>query len=240
MKSLVEPITRTIVLTMILLACSSSGCVRTDAVSKPPPFEPQELDACLAYVIDQSPSFESTWEEGGFQLFLKISDQFFLDSVGEDAKLVIAQLSGAGTDKVVLLEGRPSDIQRRFQSPEDLQEFIRSKAQFGGSNVYESTRAVTDYLMAMPDVSEKTRMMTVIFSDMVDTEFNEARRIRAGRKMVDSLTDYRELGGSLGVYFADPSETQRWRKICDEAGFEKGRFVIESTLVENHLLPSFE
>ena len=63
-----------------LLLLQPLGCVRTDSLREPVPFEQQDLDACLAYVIDQSGSFENIWEQGGYELFLRISEKFFIES----------------------------------------------------------------------------------------------------------------------------------------------------------------
>ena len=225
------------------LACtlhiSVTGCVRSDSLRQPTPFEKNDLDACLAYVVDQSGSFENIWDQGAYELFLRISEKFFTESSGEETKIVIAQLSGNSSEAVVLFEGRPSDLKGRFKSPDELGDFLKQNADPSGSNVFEATRKVTDYLMAMSDVTEKTRLMTVFFSDMIDSESVPYERSHSGRQMLTSLTKYRELGGTLAMYYVDPHETVRWRRICDEAGFEKGQFVIESTLVENPVLPNF-
>lgn len=223
----------------LLLALQPTGCVRTDSLRQPVPFEQEDLDACLAYVIDQSGSFENIWEQGGYELFLRISEKFFIESVGSETKIVIAQLSGSSAESVVLFEGRPGDLKSRFQSPEELRDFIRENADPTGSSVYEAARKVTDYLTAMPDVTEKTRLMTVFFSDMMDSQHNQQERSLEGRRMLASLQSYRELGGTLAMYHVDPDETARWRRICDEAGFKKGQYVIESELVQNPLLPTF-
>ena len=82
--------------------------------------------------------------------------------------------------------------------------------------------------------------MTVFFSDMIDSELAHSERVATGRRMLTSLTRYRESEGALALYFVSPEETSRWRRICAEAGFEKGSFVIQSTMVENPLLPSFD
>ncbi|QDV81382.1 hypothetical protein [Planctomycetes bacterium TBK1r] len=239
MTDFLQSVLRNAGIAAVAIAVGISGCVKTESIEQPPPFEHRELDACLAYVVDQSGSFNQIWENGGYDLFLRISDQFFVDSMGGETKLVIAQLSGKSAVNVVLFEGRPTDLRNRFQSPEDLARFLKEKSDPSGSQVFEATRRVTDYVMAMPDVTEQTKLMTVFFSDMVDTEHDAGERSAVGHRMLSSLTKYRELGGALAMYYVSPQETPRWRRICAEAGFERGRFVIESTLVENPVLPTF-
>lgn len=226
------------IIATLIGSIGSIGCVPSQNASKSKAsFKEQELDACLAFVIDQSGSFEGIWKEGGYELFLKISDRFFKESMGQETRIVIAQLSGAAD--VVLFEGRPSDLKRRFSSPEEMAAFLKANSDPTRSPVFEATKRVTDYLNEMPGINEKTKLLTVIISDMADSEFDLAIRQATGNRMLESLSTYQKRGGALALYCVDPAETPRWRKILTEAGFAPGQFVIENALVESPQLPSF-
>jgi len=51
---------------------------------------------------------------------------------------------------------------------------------------------------------------------------------------------YRRLGGALAVYYVSPSQTTPWRHVLEEAGFELGTFIVETTCNARPTLPRFE
>ena len=214
------------------------GCVKSQAINKSSPFETQELDACLAIVIDMSGSFSTSWEDRAYDLFLDLSDRFFTEGMGTDTRLVISQLSGSGD--AVLFDGNPSDLRTRFKSPDELNQFLQDHSDPSSSKVFESTTKTLQYVGSMSGVTERTRLLTVIMSDMLDSEQNLNLRRSTGAQMVDALTAYREAGGGLALYFVATDETARWNRILTESGFEPGHYVIENELTQSPQLPRFE
>ena len=92
----------------------------------------------------------------------------------------------------------------------------------------------------MPGITERTRLLTVVLSDMIDSETDAAARQEAGRAMVESLKAYHAQGGALALYYVADEYAARWRTILGLAGFEPGEYVIASDLVARPQLPSFE
>lgn len=229
---------RPIILGGLCYVSAMAGCVPVSHIETASPFDRKELDACLAFVIDQSGSFDQLWSESGHDLFVNVSGRFFDETVGTETRLVIAQLSAA--DNVVLFEGTPGDLRQRFRTPEELAQFLQESSDSSASNVYRAVQRVTDYLTAMPDVGENTRLMTVVISDLLDSESSSAARSKAGSEMIRSLSRYQEQGGTLALYCVAPKEMSRWRQVLDLSGFSKEEFVIESTLVQSPALPSFQ
>jgi len=225
------------VCTLALCSLPTVGCIEASAVKKPMPFETTQLDACLVIVVDMSGSFRDRWTNDAYDLFISLSDQYFDQAIGSDSRLVIAQLSAA--DRAVIFEGRPSELMKRFAGPEELGEFLMASSDPSGSQVYEATRRAIDYARSIDGVVDETRLMTAILSDMQDSEYDQSQRIAAGRKLLDSLNAYREVGGGLALYYVASDEVPRWRRILDKAGFEPGQFVIENELTENPRLPEF-
>lgn len=222
-------------LSALTVAC---GCVESQPVDRSKPFEVKELDACLAIVVDMSGSFAESWDGRAHKVFLDLMDRFFVDSAGGRSRVVIAQLSGER--EAVLFEGAPADLRRRFQRPEDLSAFLKERSNPTSSEVFRSTRRTLDYVSNVQGVTERTRLLTVILSDMADTTSDLETRKREGSAMLDSLTRYREQGGGLALYFVGREEIDRWRRILKKAGFEPGQYVIESHLVEHPQLPRLD
>jgi len=220
------------------LSLTQAGCVKSRADRQPMPFAPTELDACLAIVIDMSGSFAESWDDRAYDLFLDLSDRFFTEAMGSETKLIISQLSG--NDEAVLFEGRPSDLQKRFRSPEELSEFLKSKADPSHSHVYDATTQTIQHIQSLAGVSSRTRKLTVILSDMQDSEPDAEIRRQRGSLMVDALQEYRESGGGLALYYVATEDTARWKKILDMAGFEPGQYIIENELTPSPQLPQFD
>lgn len=227
--------------TLVLLAVigvTTLGCVPSQRHDDRSPFAAGDLEACLTVVVDMSGSFESELSTRAYPLLVELCDRFFTGGSGGESRIVICQLSG--TDRAVLFEGRPSELQSSFESPEELADFLRAKSDPGSSQVYKATEQAVSYVCAKPRVSEQTRLMTVILSDMIDSESRDPERTKHGTRMLASLKRYREMGGGLALYYVDEDETGRWSRILSKAGFTPGSFVIESTLVARPQLPRFD
>jgi len=227
---------------MIMLGAASAllplgGCVEAQRSDDSRHFAVNEYEAVLTIVVDQSGSFASYWDDRALKLFQELMDQFFTEGDTDTCRIVIAQLS-ASRD-VVLFEGRPEELRTKFQKPQDLSDFLRHSANPGGSEVYRATEQAIRYVSTMAGVTENTRLMTVILSDMVDTSLPPGRN-QAGARMLDALTGYQQQGGGLALYYVAKEETSRWQDILDRAGFQPGSYLIESALVSRPQLPRFE
>lgn len=218
---------------LLLFAIATTGCIESQPISQRKPFESNELDACLAIVVDMSGSFASSWDDKAYKLFLELMDQYFTEGTGVESRIVICQLSA--NDNVVLFEGRPEGLRSQFRSPEELNAFLKQHSDPTGSSVYQATEKTIRYLSSMPGVTDKTRLMTVMLSDMSDS----GRSPAIGQKMLATLRQYQEQGGGLALYYVHPGEISRWNKILRKAGFQPGTYVIESTLVAHPQLPHF-
>lgn len=214
------------------------GCIESQAIKNTAPFEDQSLDACLVVIVDMSGSFSTSWEDRAYNMFLDISDRYFNESMGGDCKIVIGQLSGS--DKVVLFEGRPGDLRKRFRNPDELNQFLLDNADPMSSRVFDSTRKAVDYASTVSGVNEDTRLLTVIMSDMRESSGDPATLSSSKTLMVESLKRYRNKGGGLALYFVANDETPRWQAILDESGFEPGHYIIENDLVASPQLPRFD
>tara|TARA_R110002049_G_scaffold309101_2_gene516882 strand:+ start:1470 stop:2168 length:699 start_codon:yes stop_codon:yes gene_type:complete len=227
-----------LIVSVALVLASAIGCVRSESLGKPAPFEQRSVDACLAVVVDLSGSFHGSLDERAYALFNDLSQQFFADTMGTESRFVLAQLSAS--DDIVLFEGTPRDLRQRFRSPGELSEFLKSNADPAGSQVYESVRRTIDYVSAINGVDEQTRIMTVIFSDMRESESDQQLRREQGYQMLDALRRYRETGGGLAMYFVGKEQTSVWDRILKEAGFERGHYIIENELTESPQLPRMD
>lgn len=214
------------------------GCVENPTPERSAYFEEAELDACLALLVDMSGSFAAHWEAEAHTTFLRLMDAFFTEGAGGETRVVIGQLSGER--RVVLFEGEPSELRSRFKTPEELGAFLRERSDPRGSPVYHATERAIDYVASMPRVGQRTRLLTVVLSDLVVHDPDGPGRIAAGRKMLAALRRYREKGGGLALYYVAQSEVGRWRRIVERAGFPGGSCVIQTELVANPQLPRFD
>lgn len=213
------------------------GCVPAPQRKASAPFEVRELDACLAVLVDQSGSFAAELDERGYAVLLELMDRFFTDSAGGEARVVIGQLSGRR--RAMLFEGRPDELRARFKTPEELAAFLKRESDPASSPVYEATTQAIEYVTAAPGVTDRTRLVTVILSDLEDNT-PQPEREAVGRRMVRALEAYREVGGGLALYCVAPEQAPRWQTILSAAGFGAGEYVIESTLVARPQLPRFD
>jgi len=201
-------------------------------------FEDTKVESLLAIIVDMSGSFADSWEGRAHRLFLNLMDKFFKEGAGAESRVVLGQLSA--NNRVVLFEGAPSELRGKFPTPESLNSFLRANSDPNGSPVFEATGRTLDYLNGMSGVDDSTRKLTVILSDLADSEPDPERRRTTGNAMLTSLKRYQQSGGALGLYFVAPEETSRWRVILDQANFEPGQAVIETSIRENPPLPSFD
>jgi len=227
-------------MTFALLAISISfflGCVKSVDQSDSAPFESEELDAVLAIVIDQSSSFDEEWTSRAHHFFLRVMDQFFSDTAGSNTKVVLSQMSGS--DKVVVFDGTPQQLRAKFKSPDKLHEYLSDFADPSSTRVYHAIKKTIDYTKSRRGVTDQTRILAVVLSDLHDTQRDAATKRKVGNEMIESLSTFRKMNGGMALYYASPDENSRWELIFKKAGFQPEYYVIENTLSENPQLPSF-
>ena len=222
----------------LIAATFTGGCIKNQPQQEVHHFEVDELDAVLAIIIDLSGSFAGSWDDKAYPLFLNLMDRFFTGAAGSESRVIIGQLSG--NDDVLLFQGTPSELRTRFQSPEELNAYLSEHSNPRSSPVFKATRRAVDYVASMPDVTNNTRSLVVVLSDLVDSETNPQSRTNSGHAMVEALQRYRAKGGGLAFYYVDQNEEDRWHRIMTKSGYTPGTYVIENEIVENPTLPSFE
>lgn len=230
-----------VVVLLVIVGCVHlilAGCVPNSSLELEKPFEVTELENAMAIVIDTSGSFQNRLETDAWSMFVNLSQRFFEDSAGSESRLIISQLSADSA--AVLFDGQPSELRKRFSSPEEFATFLKEKSDPSSSRVYDATRQTLDYMNNLDGVTERTRMLTVILSDLRDSEGDQAIRGTTGHAMLASLERYRERGGALALYYVAIEETTRWREVMTRAGFEPGYFVIENEINANPKLPDFQ
>ncbi|MCA9195636.1 MAG: hypothetical protein KDB03_27880, partial [Planctomycetales bacterium] len=159
-------------------------------------------------------------------------------SLGGNSRLVVAQMSQR--QDFILWEGTPEEMRAKFPSPEVFNRFLKDQSDPQSSPVYEATEEAVNYVSAVHGVAPSTRLLTVILSDMIDSSQDPQEKQASGNRMLAALQGYQQRGGSLALYCVAPEETRRWQRIVDMAGFKSGQFVIQSSLVENPILPKLD
>lgn len=230
----------TFVCCAILLMTGSTGCIEKDPTAKKQfkPFVAEELDACLAIVIDVSGSFSDDWQENGraHNLFMELMDQFFTESTGLNTRVILGQISDS--EEYLLFDGTPQELARKFPTPEALNQYLQQHTDPNGSRVYDSTRKMLDHLVEIPEVTERTRLLTVVLSDLKDSQKDKELRRESGNAMFDSMKAYAAAGGGIALYFVADDEKPLWRKVIARSKFPAGTYVIEGELSETPQLPN--
>jgi hypothetical protein len=221
---------------IIGVALSLAGCERYVVVESSP-IHAVERGYILAIVLDTSGSFAQTMFEGdraGYRFFLRASDQFFRDRMGENDRILITQLSAE--DRTLLWEGPPLSLRRRFGNSASLRQFLEEKSNPGGSRAYAAVADTLDYLYELPGVSEgKTKVCVLVLSDMLD---NSPTQETDRRQMADSLSRLAQADASIGFYWVDQMCLSDCRQCVADAGITD--CVIECDVVDEPRLPSFQ
>jgi hypothetical protein len=140
----------------------------------------------------------------------------------------------------VLFEGRPEDLRQKFGSPEELNQFLLDNSSPDSSRVYDATRKAVDYISGVSGITDETRVLTVIMSDMRDSSEYSVEGTNSKEQMMESLKRYQSEGGALALYFVANEQARHWQSLLNEAGFEPGHYVIENDLVAKPQLPRFD
>lgn len=225
----------TLLLVTLLLA---SGCIVATPKSKRAPLETKPVDAVLVVGVDLSGSFAADFSERAYPLLLNVMQSFFVEQMGDDCKVVLSQISSH--DDVVLFEGTPRDLRRRFPSPDALAAFLLANSKPNSSPVFKAMNQTLHYVNQMADIGEQTEVLTVVISDLRDSEKDRAVWKKKGFRMLEELKRYQQRGGAIALYYVDLEQVDLWKRILEAAKFEPGMFVISNDLVEDPQLPSFD
>ena len=223
---------------MTTLISVAVGCVAKVDTADRPIFKDRTLDACLVLNVDLSQSFANDFGDRAFPLLMKVTTEYFQSQAGAECKVVIAQTSA--NDDTILFEGTPRQLRSRFNSPDQFSTFLLSKSDPNRSPIFRAFGNTIAYANDMPDVDESTTLLTVMISDMVESETDDAKRKADGRQMLRELEAYRESGGGVALYFVSLKEVDRWNRIFESAGFERGQYVIANTLADDPPMPSLD
>ena len=157
-------------------------------------------------------------------------------AMGSNAGLIVlSQISG--NDQAVLFEGSASQLQSEFRSPVAMEAFLRDKANPDRSPIYTATRQTIDYVNSIDGIGPETKLLTVLCSDLRDSESDKQARTREGYRMLDSLKVYQQKGGAIACYFVDPQEVARWRRVFELAEFRDEQYLIATELRRDPPLP---
>jgi hypothetical protein len=212
-----------------LSVCGCEEYVATDS----PALSAVQRDYVLAFVLDTSGSFVPRMFDGkelGYKFFIKASDQYFRNRMGDHDRILISQLSA--NYRTLLWEGAPLALRRRFGNSESLRKFIQENSDPAGSRVYASVADTLDYIQALPGVSDgKTKVCVLVLSDMLDTSMQPEDR----QRMMDSLERFAKTNGSIGLYWVDQFSLSDCRQCLATSGIRD--YVVESEIVDDPSLP---
>lgn len=220
----------------LFLPLAIYGCFKAEQAPELGPLGDNDLDAVLVFIFDLSGSFEPTLNVRAYPTTFRIMDDFFEGTQGSRARIVIGQLSGE--EGRMLFDGTPGDLRALCHSADDLRQFVKDNSDPGGSPVYQSIERGMDYVTAINGITDKTKVLTIVMSDLADNHRNGWQAQH--NKMLETLSRYERLGGSIALYYVDSMLTGSWKQTLLGAGFGQDRFIIESTLVDHPRLPKFE
>ena len=210
------------------------------ACSPPPPatdspFQHEEAEYVLAFVIDVSPSLDdfALGKDGrAFRFFIRNKDAFFRDRAGSSDRILLAQISGK--EKALLWDGTPRHFRREFPNASALKRYYEDHAHFGGSRVFDSLTDTVKYLVGYHE-TRKVKSTLIVLSDM-DDNFPNADHSKA--RLLAALKDYANKGGMVGFYWVDHRFAPEWKRHLSDAGFR--HFRVESDIVAEPPLLEFD
>jgi hypothetical protein len=218
---------------LVFVSLGSIGCEQYVEVDSSP-IGSVEREYILAFVLDTSGSFAPRMfagDELAYKFFLRASDAFFRNRMGENDRIVISQLSAE--DRTLLWEGAPLSLRKRFGSSEALQSYIEERSNPNGSRVYAALADTLDYIYELPGVSEgNTQICVCVLSDMLDSSPTSAED---RQRMTESLNRFAQRKGSIGLYWVDQFCLDDCRGCLNDAGIVD--YVVESDIVDDPSLP---
>ena len=221
-----------IVVAIVLM--TAAGCEKRREAAKT--LVADDTRYIMTILLDFSGSFEHMMADGGkaYEFALAVLDKYFRDRIGSDDKLIIAQISG--NDRALLWQGTPVQLRQEFSSPQAFAEFLRAKANPGGSLVHEAIARTIEYVNSEPTIANgKWQAALFVLSDMNSNGDKSDSKERA----LAALTEFgKEHGGVVGMYYVDQTLVAPWRQDLRTAGIKE--FCVESEIVGKPNLPNLE
>lgn len=194
-------------------------------------------DMVTAMINDTSGSFQDKLFGAhpiGYEFFLRVADGLHRHRFGADFsdQMIIGQISTS--PQVLLWQGTPRSLTRRFGSSSDLAEFIASKGG-GGSPLYQGIADALSYCYNLPGVAEgKTKLCVLILSDMCDTSNSAEDK----QRMQDELAKLRNINAEVAFYFVEHRRALgEVRNILIDAGYDPP--MVYADIVQDPPLPVF-
>jgi hypothetical protein len=205
-------------------------------------FADEEAELMLNCCLDITGSFEQQMlgtdnnQEGkAFKTFLAVKDRFFHDRQQSKDRFIITRISGS--KKALLLDAVPQSFQERFPDAGSFRKFILNTPDPGGSRVYDSLRDSIDYMILQHRNAPKLKSMVLIWSDMDDNRPDFGPE-KSKQMLIESLRQYAQLGGSIGIYGCEIATVPEWSRILQDSGIK--RFIVEANIRDNPKLPIFD
>ncbi|QDT43497.1 hypothetical protein Pan241w_35980 [Gimesia alba] len=217
----------------LLIVVGVCGCEKRH--ESPQTFVSDDSEYKVAILLDLSGSFEHMMCDDGkaHQFAMRVLDHYFRERLGNNDKLIIAQISG--TERSLLWEGTPLQLRREFPSAKAFGEFLRSKSDPRGSLVHDSIAHTVEYVASDPAVaSGRAKSAVFVLSDMLDNGVNQ----ESEQRVIGALTEYAQQNGAVGLYYVDQLLVPQWRKNLQDAGIRE--ICVESEIVGTPRLPNFE
>jgi len=216
-----------------LLVGALAGC------AKRPDIERQVLadddsQFLLTVVVDLSSSCAPIMAEDGaaFKFTMALIDKYFRSRIGSHDRLIVAQISANG--RPLLWEGEPLALRQQFRSAAQFAQFLRDKSDDSGSRVYTGVTRTLEYALSRHGGGAK-KSATFILSDMRD--HSDSSKADA-RKMLSTVADYCQAGGSIAFYFVEQTVARYLKQHLEELGVTNYR--IETEIVGMPPLPHLE
>jgi len=220
---------------LLILAVLLTGCSPRAEKSATANVGMTEDEFMLVIGIDMSGSFSHRMADGGdgHRFMMTLIDNYFRSRIGSQDKILILQLSA--NDDVLLYEGTPMDLRRKFPTPREFAAFLNKHADANGSLLQRGLNRALKYVLSDYRVkSGHSKVGMFVLSDMEDTE-NDAGVLE---ELTDRLAKLKDAGGILGMYYLSIDECEAWRRKMGEIGFANSR--VESTIMDKPVLPNFD
>ena len=230
-----------VVSSILLVMLSTLGCIKKRVdTSGFQPFEDKSYDNVLCLVIDLSGSFVDDWQNDSkaHQMFVSVMDDFFNDSMGEESRIVVSQISAQVP--YVIFDGTPKDFVQQFPNPEELNRFLIENSNPDRSEVYLSIDKTLSYINQIDGIGPDTRTLTLVFSDLMDSGLSIKPGSELRQKITDQLSLYAEARGTIAFYFVDEHEKPLWSELLQNNGFDRTTSYIAGQLDRSPQLPSFD
>ena len=225
---------------MILLV----GCTEYQE-SEQATFEKDDSQRVISVLIDMSGSFQQMMDTEGkaYAFLLGVIDRYFKQTIGSKDRLIVSIISG--NDRSLLWDGRPIDLKKDYPNAAAFHELLKRKADAKGSLVHGAITQTIRYMLEDDDVRSR-RTAIFVLSDMMDT--SDIRLVSGTvvkvpndsvEKATAALTDFADVGGVIGIFYADQFLCGEWKERLRDCGFKPNQFRVQSDIVGRPQFPTF-